>query len=173
MTATQVSVCPPPVAAHAAAPVVAHGLSGGDVGECTLVTFRRGIQVVEHRVFSFDVFLFDPVVPLFVFHDFLQFVVEATVFKKPEDSALLGVRVRADGNAYLTGAVLNADVRDVGVVVPLVQALQAVEQLFFSVNRCGRSIQVKLQGVPPGLRSSIIARRLRRARGMARRALLA
>ena len=33
--AQQAATCPPPVAAHAAAPVVAHGLSAGDVGECT------------------------------------------------------------------------------------------------------------------------------------------
>lgn len=50
--AQQAASCTPPVAAEAAAPVVAHGLGVGSGGECTPLRARRSALVCKLRYFA-------------------------------------------------------------------------------------------------------------------------
>lgn len=126
------------------------------------------VQVLKRGMFVLDGFEFDKTVPLVVFHKFEKFVSEVTVFEKSGDSVQLRVCKREDSYADLTGCVLDSDTANTSLVTPLVQALQAVEQLLFSVNGAGFRVRAKFQGLPPYVRASIIGRRLQRGRSTAR-----
>jgi hypothetical protein len=115
-----------------------------------------------------DGFQFDEAIPLVVFHQLHKFVCEVTVFKQADRSVQFRIRKREDSQADLTGSVFHAYAANAGLVAPFMQALQALEQFFFSVNGAACGVKVRFQGLPPEVKPLIIGRRIQRVRAAAR-----